>query len=126
MGPPPENGHRISDFYSGLMQAAQHAGQRFGHGRIFESYVRGDHEHVGFNDATWHANVFGVSAIVEQEILAKVLLMLGAVEAHLAGCGIECDNAHALLKAVDALTDFFDHSSQFMRQNKAGGTIMRA
>ncbi len=83
-----ENRDRVADLHSGFMQAAQHAGQWLGHSCVFEADAGRDDQHVGFNDALGNANVFGVSAIVEEEIFAKIFLMLGAVETHLAGRGI--------------------------------------
>ena len=44
--------------------------------------------------------------------------MLGAVEAHLAGRGVQRDDAHALLEAVDAGADFFDDSGQFVAEQR--------
>ena len=71
-----EDGDGVADFDAGFMQAAQDAGQRFGHGRVFEADVGGNDQHVGFNDAARHANVLGVRAVVEEEIFAEIFLML--------------------------------------------------
>ena len=111
-----EDGDGIADFDSGFMQSAQHAGQRLGHGGVFEADVRRNDQHVGFNDAARDANVFSVGTVVEEEIFAEVLLMLGAVETHLAGRGVEGDDAHAFLEAVDAGADLLDDSGQFVAE----------
>ncbi len=111
-----EDGDGVADLDSGFMQAAQNAGQRLGHGGIFEADAGRDDQHVGFNDALRHADVFGVGAVVEEQIFAEILLMLGAVKAHLAGSGVEGDDAHALLEAVDAGADFLDDSGQFVAE----------
>src|SRR5579862_213034 len=97
-----ENGDGVADFDSGFVQAAQDASQGLGHGGVFHADVGRDDQHVGFNDAARHANVFGVSTVVEEQIFAEVFLMLGAVEAHLARGGVEGDDAHALLESVDS------------------------
>ena len=115
-----EDGDGVADLDAGFVQSAQHAGQRLGHGRVFDADVGRNDQHVGFNDAAGHANVFGVGTVVEEEIFAEVLLMLGAVEAHLAGGGVEGDDAHALLEAVDSGADFLDDSGQFVAEQSRG------
>jgi hypothetical protein len=120
-----EDSDSVADFDASLMQSAQDAGQRLGHGGIFEAYFFRDDQHVGLNDAARNADVFGVGSVVEQQIFAEIFLMLRAIEAHLAGCGIERDHAHTLPEAVDAFTDLFHDSSEFVakesgRNNHAG------
>ena len=48
------------------MDAAQNAGQRLDHGRIFERHVIGNFEHVLLDDSRGNSNVFGVGAVIEQ------------------------------------------------------------
>src|SRR5580658_9007258 len=120
-----DDGHRVTDFDAGFMQAAQYAGQRFGHGRVFEAHVGRDDQHIGFDDAARDADVFRIGSIIEEQVFAKVFLVLGAIKAHLAGSRIQRDYAHALLEAVDTLANFLDHSGQFVseqggRHNHAG------
>ena len=83
------------------------------------TFVR-DHQHVGFDNAPRNADIFGVGSVIEEQIFAEIFLMLGAVETHLAGSGIQCHHAHALLEAVDALANLFDDSGQFVAK-KGGG-----
>ena len=111
-----ENGDGIADLDSGFVQSAQDAGQRFGHGGVFYADVGRNDQHVGFDNAARHADVFGVGAVVEEQVFAKIFLMFGAVKAHLARGGVERDDAHALLEAVDAGADFFDDSGQFVAE----------
>ena len=111
-----ENGDGVADLDTGLVQAAEDAGQRLGHGGVFHADVGRDDQHVGFNDAARNANVFGVSTVVEEQIFAEVFLMLGAVEAHLAGRGVEGDDAHALLEAIDSGADFLNDSGEFVAE----------
>ena len=40
--------------------------------------------------------------------------MLGAVEAHLAGRGVQCHHPHAFFEAANAMSDFFDDPRQFV------------
>ena len=114
-----DDGNGVADFDSGFVQAAENAGQRLGHRRILKADVGRDDQHVGFNDAAGDADVFGVGSVVEEQIFAEIFLVLGAVEAHLAGGGVEGDDLHALLEAVDAFADFLDDSGQFVA--KEGG-----
>jgi hypothetical protein len=99
-----------------MVQAAKDAGQRLGHRSLFDTDAWRDNQHVGIDDAARNPNVFGVSAVVEQEIFAEVLLMFGAVEAHLARRGIQGDDAHAFLESVDTGSYFLDDSGQFMAE----------
>src|ERR1022692_204162 len=108
----------VADFHSGLMQAAQHAGQGLSHGSIFKADVGRDDEHVGFDNAARHADVFRVGSVIEEQIFAEIFLVLGAVEAHLAGGGIQGHDLHALLETVDALADFLDDSGQFVAEER--------
>ena len=111
-----EDGDGVADLDSSFVQSAQNAGQRLGHGGVFDADVGRNDQHVGFNDAAWNADVFGVGAVVEEEIFAEIFLMLGAVEAHLARGGVERDNAHALLEAINSGSDFLDDSGEFVAE----------
>ena len=109
-----DDGNRVADLHLGFVQTAQHAGQRLDHGSFFEAHVLGDGQHVGFNDAARDANVFGISAVVEQQIFAKIFLVLGAVEACAAGRRVERHHAHSLAESPDVGPNFLDHTGQFM------------
>ena len=100
------------------MQPAQYAGQGFDHGRFFVGDISGNGEHVGFNNAARNANVFGVSAVIEQQVFAEIFLMFGAVEAHLAGRRIQRHYPHALFEAAYTVPDFFNHSGKFMSEER--------
>ena len=117
-GPAADDGDGVADFDSGLVQSAQHASQRLDHGGFFVGNVGGNRQHVGFNNAARNANVLGVGAVVEQQVFAEIFLMLGAVEAHLAGRRVQRHHPHALLEAAHAVPDFFDHSGQFMSKER--------
>ncbi len=125
--PAADDGDGVADFDAGFMQSAQHAGQGLDHGRLFVAHIRRHGQHVGFNDAARDLDVLGVGAVVEQQILAQVLLMLGAVVAHLAGRGIQRHHPHALLESAHARADLLDHSRQFVpeqsRRNDHAGVI---
>ena len=122
-----DDGHGVADLHAGFVQAAQHASQRLGHGGIFEGDVRRNDQHVGFNNAPRYADIFRVGTVIEEQILAKILLVLGAVEAHLAGRGIERHHAHTFLEAMHAFAYFLDDAGQFMseerRRNDHSGVV---
>src|SRR5882724_2587274 len=75
----------VADLDPGLLQATQHTRQRLGHGSRFKAHPLRDGEHVQLDDAFGDLDVFGVSTVVEQQVFAKIFLMLGAIEAGLAG-----------------------------------------
>src|SRR5215469_15677096 len=74
-GPGPDDCDRVADFHTGFMQAAQHARQRLHHRRFLETYVSGDGQHVDVNNAARDTNVFGISTVVEEEVLTEIFLM---------------------------------------------------
>ncbi len=116
--PGADDGHRVADLHLGFVQPAQHAGQRLDHRGFFEAHVLRNGQHVGFNDAARNANVFGVSAVVEQQVFAEIFLVLGAVETHAAGRGVQRHHAHALLEAPDVGANFFDDAGQFVAKQR--------
>ena len=63
-----------------------------------------------------NANVFRISTVVKKQVFAEIFLVFRAVEAHLAGRGIQSDDAHTLFESPDAVADFFDDSSQFVAE----------
>src|SRR5579872_1057898 len=118
--PAAEDGDRVADLDASFVETAKNAGQRLGHGGIFEADVGRNDQHVGFNNAARHANVLSVSAVVEEQVFAEIFLVLGAVKAHLARGGVERDDAHALLEAVNSGSDLFDDAGQFVAEERGG------
>src|SRR5207247_7182647 len=70
----------------------------------------------GFEQSDRYPYVFRIRAVIEEQVLAEVFLVLGTVEAHLAGSGVQRHYPHASLEAAHAGADFFDHTSQFMAE----------
>ena len=116
----PAANHRngVADFNLGLMQSTQHAGQRLNHGRFFVADVLGNRQHVQLNDALGNANVFRISAVVEEQVFAKIFLVFGTVEAGLAGRGIQRHHPHAFFECPNARADFFDHTRQLVPEQR--------
>ena len=107
------------------MQPAQHAGQRLGHGRVFVGNVRRNGEHVAFHDPPRYTDVLRIGAVVEEQVLAKIFLVLGAEETHAAGRGVQSHHAHSFAETAHSRADLLDHSRQFVpeqgrRHNHAG------
>ena len=75
---------------------------------------------LALNNAPRNADVFGIGAVIEQQVFAEIFLVLGAVEAHLAGRGVQRHHPHALLEAAHARPDFFDHAGQFVPEQRRG------
>src|ERR1700693_2997046 len=111
-----DDGDGVADLDAGFVQAAQDASERLGHGRVFETDVLRDDEHVRFHDAPRDADVFGVGSVIEEQVFAEIFLVFRAVEAHLARGGVECDHAHALFEGVDAFAYLLDHSGEFVAE----------
>src|SRR5262249_8938329 len=112
--PTTDHGDSIANLHSRLMQATQYASQRFDHGSILIADGVGNAEHVALDDPAGHANVLGIGAVIEQQVFAKVLLMLGAVEAAPARCRIQSNDPGAFLKILDSRSNLFDDSGQFV------------
>jgi hypothetical protein len=70
-----DNGDGVTDFNSGFVKTAQHAGQRFDHGSFFKTDVGRDNKRVQVDDAARDADVFGICAVVEQQVFAEIFLM---------------------------------------------------
>ena len=77
------------------------------------------------DDARRDANVLGIGAIVEEQIVAEVFLVARAEVALAAGRGVERDDAIARSEIRDAFAGLYDRAGEFVPES-AGGTIMRA
>ena len=74
--------HRIARPDARLVNSAQHARQRLHHGRVDERNARREFRACSRRTIRpGNANVFGVSAVIEQQIFAQVRLALAAIEA---------------------------------------------
>ena len=79
-GPQPDDRHRVARPRQGLFQAAHHAGQRLHQRGVLIAHVRRNRISVPLDDARRNANVLGVRAVVEQQVLAQVLAAPAAIE----------------------------------------------
>src|SRR5579864_1687125 len=118
--PATDHGHSVADLDSGLVESTQHAGQRLDHGCFFKTHMRWNDQSVQINNATRNTNIFGVSAVVEQQVFAKIFLVARAIEAGLAGSGIQRDYAHAFFESANTRTNVFDGASEFVTEEGWG------
>ena len=73
-------------------------------------------EGVLLDDAGGDADVFGVGSVVEEQVLAEVLLAVAAEEADVAGGGVEGDDAVAFAEGGDAGADFGDDAGELVAE----------
>src|SRR5208283_798292 len=96
-----------------------HAGQRLGHGGVNERDVVGNFDHVFADDAAGNADEFRIGAVIEQQILAKVWLVLAAIKTLIARSGIGWNHAHAFADArIDGATSGFDDAGEFVAEQR--------
>ncbi len=81
----------------------------------------GDAEGVFFDDARGDADVLGVGAVVEEQVVAEVLLVVAAEEAGVAGRGVEREDAVADGERGDAFADLDDGSGEFVAEEAIEG-----
>src|SRR5580704_1040463 len=113
----PDHDNCVAGVYSHFVNAAQDARERFGHGGVDEGNVIRNQQHVLAHDSSGDANIFGVGAIVKQQIFAKIRLAFAAVEASVARRGIRRHHAHAFTEAaISGASLQFNHASQLVTE----------
>src|SRR6266849_522310 len=110
-----------------FVQAEQNTGQGLDHGSFFEAHFVRDNKSVLFDDALWNAYVFGIGAVVEEQIVTQILLSALTVKARAAGSGVGRHHAHALAEVADAQAYLGNLSGQLVseerRRNNHPGVI---
>ncbi len=112
-----------ADFH--LVNAAQNAGERLDkRGAAVIDGVR-HLEHVFHHDAAGDAEIFGVGAVVEEQVFAEIFLAAAAMEAAQAWRGIGSDDALADAPAgINTLAESGDFADDFVAEN--GGRLNHA
>ena len=101
------------------MDSAQNAGQRFDHGRIDEGDMRRNLQHILAHDAPGDADVFGICAVIEKQILAQIAAFLAAKETDAAGRRVRGHYARAHSPILGSFrAHLLDHSGEFMAENR--------
>ena len=109
-----DNGHRVAGMRVRVFKAMHRACQRLSERRVLQRHVVWDVKGILGHDASRNANELGVGAVVEEQIVAEVLLAASAEIALTAGGGIERDYAVAGNKARDSLAGLDNGSRQLM------------
>src|SRR5215469_269950 len=108
----------IASAHFHFVNAPKHAGKRLGKRSALIIHRMRHFEHVFHGDAAGNAHVLGVSAVVEEQIVAEVFLAASAVVTEQAGCGIRGDHTHSDAPTrVDALAGGDDVANQFMAKH---------
>jgi hypothetical protein len=92
------------------------ASERFSECGVLEWNVVRDDERVLGDNAGRNADELGISAVVEEQVVAEILLPALAEVALAAGSRIESDNATAVGKALDPLPRLDDCSGQLVTE----------
>ncbi len=106
--------HRISGASAGLFQTADNAGQRLSERGVLEWNSVGHEQGVLLDDARGDAHVLGIRAVVEDQVLAQILLALPAPEAEVAGGGVQRHHAVSDVEAGHAGARFDDLSGELV------------
>ncbi len=95
IGPQPIDRGGIARAHFHFVNAAEHAGKRLNQRRAAVIDGVRHFQHVFHRDAAGDAHVFGISAVVEEQIFAKIFLPAAAVIAAQTRSGVGGDHAHA-------------------------------
>ena len=115
-GPQTDDHHVVAGADGGLLQAAQHTRQRLDQSRILIGHVGRDLVHIPLHDAVGNADVLGVSAVVEEQVLAEVFDPALAVEAFQAGRRVGGHHALSHTPALDLIPDRDDITGEFVAE----------
>ncbi len=117
-GPPPITAIDIALARIGILESVHGAGQRLSQRRMLQRHVVRHDERVLGDDALGNADELGVSAVVEEQIVAEILLAAQAEIALAARRGVERDDAVAGREIRDSLARFDDRSRQLVAEER--------
>ena len=115
-----DNRHRIARARSRFLKTAHHACQRFHQRRVLIAHLFGNQVGVALHDAGRNADVLGVGAVVEKQVLAEILQAPLAEETLAAGRRIRRHHALPDREVLDVLTDSDDIARQFVPEHGRG------
>ena len=108
------------------MDSAQNARQGFNHCRIDKGNMRRNLLHILAHNAPGDADVFGICAVIEKQILAQIAAFLAAKETDAAGGRVRGHYARADSPILGSFrADLLDHSGEFMAENRRRGDHSR-
>ena len=115
-----DNRNGIARARSRFLKTAHHAGQGFHQGRILIADFVGNQVSIALHDAGRNADVLGVGAVVEKQVLAEILQAAVAEETLAAGRRIRRHHALPDLEILDVLANCDDIPRQFVPEHSGG------
>src|SRR5689334_1142570 len=100
------------------MKSAENAGQRLRDRSGLKADSRRNGQHVRLDYATRYLDVLRICPVVEEQVLAEILLVFGAIKAGAAGSRIKRHDAHSLLESPNPRADFLNDSGEFMTKQR--------
>jgi len=104
-----------------ILKAMHSAGQRLSQRGVFQGHMIGHMKSIFGHNTRRDANELGIGTVVEEQLVAKILLPTLAKIASAAGSRVERDNAVAVGKTGDALASLDDGSGQLVAKKRGGG-----
>ena len=101
-----------------ILEAMHGAGQRLSQRRVLQRHVFRHDECVLGDDARGNADELGIGAVVEEQIVAEILLAARAEIAFAAGRGVERHHAVAGREIRDAFAGFDNRSRQLVAEER--------
>jgi hypothetical protein len=115
-----DDGYGVAGLGLAFIEAVHYAGEGFGEGGVFEGDAGRNAEGIFGDDAGWDEEIFGIGAVVEDEAVAEVFLVVAAVVAIAAGRGVEGDDAIAGTKGRNAAADLMDRACELVSERNRG------
>ena len=103
-----------------ILKAVHRAGQRLGQRRVLQRHMVRNMKRILGHDARGNADELGVSAVVEEQVVAEILLAARAKVALAAGRGIERHHAVAGRKICHAFARLHHRSGQLVAKQRRG------
>ena len=113
-----DDGHRVAGMRMRVFESMHRAGQRLGQRGVLQRHMVGNVQRVLGHDARGNANELGISAVVEEQVVAEVLLAARTEIALSAGGGVERHHAVAGSKTRDSLAGLDDGSRQLVAKQR--------
>src|SRR5205807_8410293 len=118
--PSADDGYRVAVTDSGLLGAQQNACQRLDHSGRTEADVLRNRDQIFLHYAARNANVLSIGAVVEQQLVAEILLAAPAAKASATGRRIRRRHPHARLNILHPRGGFDDLAGQLMSEQRRG------
>ena len=117
---PSDDSNGVPGMWIRIFKAMHRAGKRFSKRGVLERHVIGYLERIFGDDPRWNANELSVSAVVKEQVVAKILLPSLAKVALPAGRGVERHNTIAGREIFDAHACLNDSSGQLVAEESRG------